>query len=317
MIVTASLHEKALASLVMQLDELGLDESAGIHGPQSQMWHMNAGLSNFLGAGRAILMQLAHPYVAYAIAQHSTTASDVRGRFQATFTNVFGMTFGTRSDALASARRTYRVHARIHGVIEERAGSFSAGHRYHGNDSDALLWVHSTLIGTAMLMHELVGEPMDMQQRGERYEASKRFALLFGLGAELVPGNIAAFDRYMEEQSSGRVLFVSPPAIEMASFLFQAPTRSLRPLFAMYRALTASLLPAPLRRAYGMPLGHKERAMASLLLRSATSALPLLPPGLRRVPAAMQAEVRLGLRRESVLSRWLERGMEAGLGLWA
>ena len=159
MIVTASVHERALAGLVAQLDEAGLSESAGIHGPDSPMWQMNAQLSNFLGAGRAMLLQLAHPYVAYAIAEHSTTLSDVRGRFQATFENVFGMTFGSRSQALASARRVHRVHARIHGKIPVTAGRFAAGHRYHANDSDALLWVHATLIGTALRIQEIADDP--------------------------------------------------------------------------------------------------------------------------------------------------------------
>lgn len=316
MIVTRSLHERALESLVTQLDELGLDESTGIHGPASVMWRMNAKLSNFLGGGRAILLQLAHPYVAYAIADHSTTVSDPRKRFQATFDNVFGMTFGSRSDALASARKVHMVHARIHGVIPEALGRFEAGHRYHGNDADALLWVHATLIGTAMQIQKLTRSGESQSQRAELYEASKRFALLFGLGPDLVPSSYSDFECYMDAQLSGDSLAVSPPAREMADFIFRPPSASLRPLFAMYRALTASLLPARLARAYGMPRGAKERAMAKLLLQGATSVLPRLPAGLRQVPAAMQAETRLGLRTESRWSSLLERGMQAGLGAW-
>src|SRR3712207_7704222 len=42
--------------------------------------------SLFLGAGRALLLQLAHPWVAAGISQHSTTLADPIGRFHRTFT---------------------------------------------------------------------------------------------------------------------------------------------------------------------------------------------------------------------------------------
>ncbi len=317
MIVTPSHHEKALESLVCQLDELGLDESTGIHGPDSAMWRMNAGLVNFLGAGRAILLQLAHPYVAYAIAEHSTTVSDVRRRFQATFENVYGMTFGSRADAIASARKVHKVHSRIFGTFPRAVGDYQAGHRYHGNDSGALLWVHATLIGSAIQIQELTGTAKSAAQKSEIYESSKRFALLFGLGPGLVPTNFSEFERYVEAQFAGATLVVSPPALEMANFIFEAPSPALRPLFALYRALTASLLPARLAAGFGLPYGLKERAMARAILQGAKSVMPRLPTGLQNVPAAMQAEVRLGLRRKSRWTRILERGMQAGLGVWA
>jgi uncharacterized protein (DUF2236 family) len=317
MIVTPSRHEKALQSLVQELDELGLDESTGIHGPDSAMWQMNAGLVNFLGAGRAILLQLAHPYVAYAIAEHSTTVTDVRRRFQATFENVFGMTFGSRHDALASARKVHKVHSRIFGTIPHAMGPYEAGHRYHGNDSDALLWVHATLISSALQIQERTGALKSASQKSELYEASKRFALLFGLGPDLVPASFTEFERYVEAQFAGTTLTVSPPAREMANFIFEAPSPALRPLFAMYRALTASLLPPRLAAEFGMRFGLKERAMAREILQAAKSVFPRLPQGLQNVPAAMQAEVRLGRRQESPWSRVLERGMQAGLGVWA
>lgn len=281
------------------------------------MWKLNAGLDNFLGAGRAILLQLAHPYVAYAIADHSTTVSDVRKRFQATFENVFGMTFGSRAEAIAKARKVHAVHARIHGILPTRIGRFEAGHRYHANDSDALLWVHATLIGTALHIQKLTHKSRSTGELEELYEASKRFALLFGLDEALVPRSLKDFDSYTADTIAGDMLAVSQPAREMATFIFEAPRHNLRPAFAIYRAITASLLPPRLAEAYGMPCGARERAIAALVLRGAGLGLPRLPEGLRMVPAAMQAEVRLGLRKESRWTQIVERGMQAGLGAWS
>src|SRR5262249_21761403 len=67
--------------------ELNLVSSAaagslsGIFGPRSMTWRMKREAAIFLGAGRALLLQLAHPWVAAAIEQHSDTFANPIGRF--------------------------------------------------------------------------------------------------------------------------------------------------------------------------------------------------------------------------------------------
>ena len=48
----------------------------GVFGPGSTIWQVDREALVFLGAGRALLLQLAHPWVATAIAEHSTALSD-------------------------------------------------------------------------------------------------------------------------------------------------------------------------------------------------------------------------------------------------
>jgi uncharacterized protein (DUF2236 family) len=43
----------------------------GVFGPASLTWRVDREAAVFLGAGRALLLQLAHPWVAAAIAEHS------------------------------------------------------------------------------------------------------------------------------------------------------------------------------------------------------------------------------------------------------
>ena len=88
------------------------DPRAGIHGPGSLTWELNREAVNFVGGGRAILLQLAHPFVAHAVAQHSNTLTDARGRFERTFAGVFAMTFGDLDQAFRAARRVHAVHSR-------------------------------------------------------------------------------------------------------------------------------------------------------------------------------------------------------------
>jgi uncharacterized protein (DUF2236 family) len=68
---------------------------SGIFGAQSTIWHIDREAAIFLGAGRALLLQLAHPWVAAAIDEHSNTFTDPIGRFHRTFGIVFNMVFGS------------------------------------------------------------------------------------------------------------------------------------------------------------------------------------------------------------------------------
>jgi uncharacterized protein (DUF2236 family) len=52
----------------------------GLFGPASVTWRVDREAAIFLGAGRALLLQLAHPWVAAAIAEHSRTFTDPIGR---------------------------------------------------------------------------------------------------------------------------------------------------------------------------------------------------------------------------------------------
>jgi ER-bound oxygenase mpaB/B'/Rubber oxygenase, catalytic domain len=84
---------------------------SGVFGPRSVTWQIDRESAIFLGAGRALLLQLAHPWVAAAIQQHSHAFADPVGRFHRTFSTVFSMVFGTLDQSMSAARRLYRRHA--------------------------------------------------------------------------------------------------------------------------------------------------------------------------------------------------------------
>jgi uncharacterized protein (DUF2236 family) len=91
----------------------------GMFGPSSISWRINRESALFLGAGRASLLQLAHPWVAAALDQHSNLRSDPLARFHNTFKVVFTAIFGTLQQALgvplpvSAARSHPRPVARI------------------------------------------------------------------------------------------------------------------------------------------------------------------------------------------------------------
>src|SRR5262249_13323356 len=129
---------------------------AGVFGPRSITWQVDREAAIFLGAGRALLLQLAHPWVAAAVEQHSNTFANPIGRFHRTFSTVFTMVFGTLGQSCEAARRLHHRHASITATLQSAAGLFPACSFYCANEVSALRWVHATLVETAVMAYALV-----------------------------------------------------------------------------------------------------------------------------------------------------------------
>jgi uncharacterized protein (DUF2236 family) len=280
---------------------------AGIFGPDSVIWRIDREAAIFLGAGRALLLQLAHPWVASAIAQHSRSLADPIGRFHRTFSIVFTMVFGTTDQALAAARRLHRRHTAISGTLEEDVGAFAIGSPYRGNDDAALRWVHATLTDTALLAYQLVNPPLSSEDRERYYEEMRLFAALFGIPRSALPQSWADFAKYIDEMFSSDTLTVSSAARSIAAELFCGAGTRLRAPF-WYRALTASLLPPRLRDAFELPYGRSEQRSVERFLTVIRRIHPWMPARLRYVAPYHEALARLaGRDRPAPLTRVLNR----------
>ena len=292
------------------------DHRAGIYGPGSLSWEINREVIQMWGGGRAILLQLAHPFVAHAVDQHSHTRTDARGRFQRTFANVFAMAFGDLDHAFRAARRVHAIHTRVHGEIDEDVGVWRRGTRYHANDVGALLWVHATLVDTAIVVREALFGALDAYRAERFYQEQKRFAYLFGIPDEAMPADHPAFRAYMERMLGSGEIAVGRPAREIARFVLAAPTPALGPVMDWYQVMTAGLLPASLRGEFGLRFGGLERAVYRASVAAMRPAIKVLPRRLRYFPGYLEAEARLGARRPRLVGRIADRLAASGLGIW-
>jgi len=270
-----------------------LDPSGGIYGPQSLAWEIGRESALFLGGGKAALLQLAHPHVAYAIDQHSKTLSDPFGRFRRTFDGVFRMVFGDLDQAFRAARGVHAVHERVVGTLDQKVGAFEEGTPYRANDGEALLWVYATLVATAVEAFDLVVRPLGHAERNRYLDESKRFARLFGIPERLLPRDWSDFARYYASMLEGDVICVAPPARKVADFLF-TPRRSIEePLVRWARIMTAGLMPERLRTDFGLSFSPIEQRAFSVSIRSLRALYPRLPGRLRFVPAYHAARRRV------------------------
>ena len=264
---------------------------AGIFGPESQTWRVDREAAIFLGAGRALLLQLAHPWVAAAIEQHPESMADPIGRFHRTFSVVFTMVFGRLEQSLVVARRLHRRHAAISGTMPLGAGPFPGGSFYCANCVAALRWVHATLTDTALAAYALVLPALTPEERERYYAESRLFAALFGIPQTSLPQDWAAFSGYMEAMVQSTTLTVTDPARAIAHRLL-ARTSAWLPIPASYKALTAELLPPRLRDAFDLCYGESERRTVRNLAR-VRRIYPMLPKRLRYVGPYQEAEQRL------------------------
>src|ERR1700761_9772358 len=95
------------------------DTREGVFGQSSLSWRVYRESAVFLGAGRAALLQLAHPWVAAALAHHSNLLHDAVGRFHSTFRVIYTMLFGDRAQAALAAQQLYLRHLTIEGKLPD------------------------------------------------------------------------------------------------------------------------------------------------------------------------------------------------------
>lgn len=269
------------------------DPAVGLYGPDTMTWKISRETIVFLGAGRAALLQLAHPFVANAIEQHSKTRTDPIGRFNRTFVNVYGMIFGDLESVIASARRVRGVHDRIHGPIDEDVGVHRRGDRYRAHDAGALLWVFATLAETSAMAYEIGIAPLSLAEKNAFYEELKLFARLFGIPDAILPADWPALQAYCERMFASDELTVGRPAREIGQFLLTGASAPVRPLMRIYASVTAGLLPERIRAQYGLSFGRADRAAYESSLGALRRTWARLPPRLRQVPDYVEAMRRI------------------------
>jgi uncharacterized protein (DUF2236 family) len=279
----------------------------GVFGPNSTIWRVNREAALFLGAGRALLLQLAHPWVAAAVAEHSRVLADPIGRFHRTFSVMFTMVFGTLDQASAAARRLRARHAAIVGVMPREAGLFAAGSAYAANDAAALLWVHATLVETALIAHDLVLPPLEPDDRARYYAECCVFAGLFGIPQSNLPASWEEFIAYNAAMGDAETLTVIPEARMIADQAWRGSNVCLRAP-AWYRSLTAEMLPQRLRKAFELPYDEVDGRRAESALLWLRRVYPALPRRLRFVGPYQEAQARLsGQARPDLFNQWINQ----------
>jgi uncharacterized protein (DUF2236 family) len=235
-------------------------------------------------------MQAAHPAVAAGVAQHSTYRTDPFGRLLRTLESSFSVVFGSRSEALATIERVNAIHRSVRGAIPE------TGRPYSALDPEALLWVHATLVDTALRVYEGWVAPLTADEREAYHVESAQVALRLGVPDTLMPARLVDLRGWMDERLADGTIRVTPTAREIASTILRPSRRAPQLAWEAAHLVSLATLRPELRRQYEIRWGARREAGAQRLASISRRTVRHLPRMLRDAPQARAAQrrVRLG-----------------------
>lgn len=257
----------------------------GLYGPGSATWRVHGEAVLMLGGPRALLMQLANPPVAAAVARHSDFPHDAYRRLARTTRAMLALSFGDRAQARQAAEAITAVHRGVR-------GRSASGRRYGALDPRLLLWVHATLVDTALEVHRRLLGPLGWDLEERYYLETTGQAELLGIPARAIPSGLVQFRAYVSRTVAE--LEVSEDARRLAPAILSPPLPlPLRPLGWGQSLVTAALLPPALRSAYGIAWSRGRGAVADAFERGVREVAPRIPSLLRRWPDARLAQRRV------------------------
>lgn len=289
-----------------------LDPKVGLFGPHSMMWQLSRYIApGALGAGRALVLQISHPWVTAGIDEHSITRKDPLKRGRNTFRYIYTMIYGTREQAIDAARDVRIIHERVRGKLRYPAGKFMSDSEYRANEVQALLWVHATLWETLVMTYEQSVGPLNKGEKERFYQETKLFAYLFGIPDEALPANWDAFVAYCEEMRNSGMLAATPASRELAGYLFgwHGPIIWLPMQYA--KVATAAYLPPDLREGYGFKYGMVKRTFFKTTLATSRVLHRITPDFMITNPVHKEAVARIAGKRASLFTRM---SLKLGLG---
>lgn len=224
------------------------------------------------GGGRAILLQLAHPGIGQAIAEHSDFASDPLRRLRHTMAYVYSQVYGTPEQAAATRAWVDRAHAPV------VSASYSAV------DPGLQLWVAATLYDSAIIVHEEIYGPLADHAAEHIYREYAILGTALQVPESAWPADRAAFAEYFA--ATLETLEVSAAARAQAARLLRARHAPLwlRAGMPLGRLVTAGLLPERIRSQFGLQWSRARERRLARAWAIARRIYPRMPSRLRHAP---------------------------------
>ncbi len=238
-----------------------------------------------LSGPRALLVMAAHPVAFAGFFAHTGALSDPYPRLRRTARVLDAVAFEPRERSDKLTARVRAIHRTVRGELAEPAGRFPAGTPYRADDPELLLWILAALAESGMLVYGKYVRSLSRAELDSLWRDYRVVGRRFGLRERDMPRDIDGFEAYMASMYGSGDLVVTPQARALGREIVLHPPVPLvwRPLRDLVNQVTTGLLPADIRRQYGLrwdPLRaaalHGGAAYVKRLL------LPAVPPRLTR-----------------------------------
>jgi uncharacterized protein (DUF2236 family) len=253
----------------------------GLFGPESVTWRVMHEPLLILGGGRALLMQAANPLVAQGAIDFSAYASDPFGRLMRTIHWVTMVTYGTRAEAVAACELVNRMHTRVIGTLPDDHATrrMHAGAGYTALEGDLLRWVHASFVDTMLVTHDALVGGLSERDRDAFVGEWDAVAALMHVPPRLLWTSHRALRAYVDGEVRRGVAVPGAGSRLVSRTVLRPPLPSpwLRPGWDVVAFTTVGLLPAAVRRGYGItwtPAHTAAHRALCLTLRRTHDRLP-------------------------------------------
>jgi uncharacterized protein (DUF2236 family) len=263
-----------------------LRDSDGFFGPGSYVWKVDREVAVLLAGGaRALMLQVAHPSVAAAVAEHSRFRTDPLGRLLHTLQASYAFAFDDRTRASNVIREVNRRHARVQG----------AG--YSALDPHLLMWVYATLIDSSLLAYERFVGQLSEAERNGYYLEGKAAGSVWGIPPSAFPATLTDMRAWMDDLVASGEVAVGEQGRAIGRTILQPPLWWVpAPTTLPLALVTLWLLPASIREGFGYTWGPRRERMSRACAAFSRRVVPRLPALLRDLPQARAAERRVSRR---------------------
>jgi len=252
--------------------------------PGTVAWRRASDARLLLAAGYALLLQVSHPTVGAGVAEHSRFRDDPWGRLLRTLDYTYTMVYGGPWAAGEMGRRIRSFHKQIYGERPD-------GQRYHALEPEAYAWVHATLAEAIVLAHERFGRPFTREQREGLWREWRSLGRLLGIRGRDLPGDWSTFRDYFQEMVDGGLQHTTAVDDVLEALARPAPPPLVPrgpawavarlPLGHLLGLATIGLLPAALRRRFGVRWTRTEDLELRALGAALRASTPVMPSWLR------------------------------------
>jgi uncharacterized protein (DUF2236 family) len=261
------------------------DNSDGFFAPDSMICRIENEAVVMLGGGYAILLQLAHPFIAAGVDDYSRFQAEILDRLYRTVLFLHRLVFDDRQSARQALRNFHHMHQNITGQLKHRTNRLPADTEYSGIDPEAKLWVYASFIDTSLRAYQRFVKPLSREERNDFHQDCLLLARLLEIPDPIVPDTPDDFDMYMKNMLSGDTLEVTATAKHLAQNVIYPEVGFFPRLSAvLLRFVTAGFLPARFRKDFGLNWSRKHEFVFNSLSKVIRFLRPYTPAWIWQTP---------------------------------
>ncbi len=227
----------------------------------------------YLGAGAAIIRQLANPAVGLGVACHSTALQDPMPRLYKTMDYIYVVAMGSDREHQIIAREVDHAHKPVRSQY------------YDAFDPQLQLWVAATLYKGGIEVYELMFGRLNQASQEHLLRQATVYGTTLQMPPDLWPADCEAFEHYWARALAGFEVPAEVRDYVHALLKGGAAPWYVKVLMPVQRLATRALLGPSLRRKFELPWSRRDAFLWRWFVRIVPPVYRLLPRRLRHLAA--------------------------------